>query len=335
VGLFVVSVLFSCEQAVDPIVGSDFPFTMWGFMNAGSDTQFVRVFPISGTLVPEPDEAIDANVFSTNLTTGEQRKWSYQRVKFDSLIQGHLFWSPFRAEHEHTYELKVVRADGATSSSTVTVPPPADFRINIGTEDSSTTIPVYIDGDIPNLVGFRVTYHAVNVPPVAAWPVGTNIAPAVQLPVSIGYDNVLERQGNGWQLEIDLIRDYTAVRTWYDFNCLVTTEDGSAPDVWLRGIEFSLLAADSSWAPPGGTFDPNVLSVPGTFSNVENGYGFFGAGVGILEEWTPPVDVMTAAGYNYEPRCNYLFPIESPECMNPPVPCVNDKVTDLWRIWLR
>jgi len=324
-----------CEEGVNPIVGSEYPFTLWGFMNAGADTQYVRVFEISDQLVPDPGDAIDARVFSTDLTTGEEREWSYELVRFDSLIQGHVFWSPFRAVNEHRYELEVVRSDGATSSVVTTVPPEADFQISVDFRDSSTVIPVHIDGDIPNMVGFRVTYHAVNVPPVKAWPIGTAIAPAVQLPVTIGYDNVLSRQGDGWQLEIDMSRDFIAVRTWYEFNCLVTPDGGSAPDVWLRGIEFSVLAADSSWAPPGGTFDPNVLSVPGTFSNVENGYGFFGAGMGVLEEWTPPAQASLAAGYNYEAQCNYLFPLEQPECMDPPVPCLGDNVTDLWRIWLR
>ncbi len=284
-------------------------------------------------MIPPLEGSIDARVFSTNLTTGDRREWSYEAVQFDTLIEGHIFWSPFRAEHEHRYRLEVVRSDAVASSVEVTVPSAVDFQIEVN--QGSTSIPVLIKGDVPNLVGLRVTYHAVNIPPQNAWPVGTSITGTVQYPVTIIYDNVVEKVDDGWVTEIDMIRDFIAVREVYRLNCLVTEETGSAPDVWLRLMEFSALAADSTWSPPGGSFEPNALSVPGTFSNVENGYGFFGAGQGIRHEWSPDPTVSLTAGYNFEPRCQGLFARPVPECMEPPVPCINERIRDLWRIWLR
>ncbi len=322
-----------CDDSVDPFIGTDLPFTIWGFMNAGADTQYVRVFAISDELIPDQGP-IDAEVFSTDLTTGQRRQWSYEQVQFDSLIQGHIFWSPFRAEHERPYRLEVIRSDGAASVASVTVPSPVDIDVDVDISER-TTIPVRIVGDVPNLVGTRVTYNAVNVPPNKVWPVGTPIADPVSLPVTIIYDNVVTRKTDEWELEVDLVRDFIAVEAIYRRNCLITTIFGSAPDIWLRDIEFTALAADSTWAPPGGVFDPNLVAVPGTFTNVENGYGFFGAGLGIRYAWTPSTDAKRAAGYDFEAQCNYLFAIESPECMNPPVPCVEENITDLWRIWLR
>ncbi len=331
----VLMALFSagCDESVDPFIGTDLPYTIWGFLNAASDTQYVRVFSISDELVPARGP-IDAQVFSTDLTTGQRQQWSYEQVQFDSLVQGHIFWSPFRAEHERRYQLEVIRSDGARSSATVTVPSPVAVEVDVDI-DQRTVIPVRIVGDVPNLVGTRVTYNAVNVPPTKAWPVGTPIAEPVQLPVTVIYDNVVTRESDAWELEVDLVRDFIAVEAIYRRNCLITTVFGSAPDIWLRDIEFTALAADSTWAPPGGVFDPNLLSVPGTFTNVENGYGFFGAGLGIRYSWTPTTDAKRAAGYDFEAQCNYLFAVESPECMKPPIPCVDENLTDLWRIWLR
>ena len=322
-----------CDESVDAIVGSDIPFTIWGFLNAGADTQYVRIFPVTDQLIPDPNEALDARVFSTNLTTGERREWAYERVRFDSLISGHVFWSPFRAEHQHRYRLDVIRSDGETSSVAVTVPAEVDFDVQL--ELDNPMIPVEIRGDAPNLVGLRVTYHAVNVPPMLAWPAGTPIAGAVQLPVTIAYDNVVERVEGGWQLMIDMPRDFTGVQSVFGRNCLITVSDQSAPDIWLRQMEFTALAADSSWAPPGGTFDPNILAVPGTFSNVDNGYGFFGAGQGVHLDWTPNTETSLAAGFNFEQKCTGLFPRNVPECWNPPIPCVDETLRDRWLLWLR
>ena len=325
--------LSSCDDSVDAFIGTEKPFTIWGFINAGADTQFVRVFPINDELLQDVREDIDARVFSTNLTTGERLEWNYENVQFDSLISGHVFWSGFRGVHEHRYRLEVVRSDGATSSVEVTMPPEVDFRVEV--RENSTIIPVSIEGSIPNLVGVRVTYNAVNVPPLQAWPVGTVVADPVQFPVTLGYDNLLEQQGDTWTFEIDMVRDFDAVSRIYGLNCLITSELGSAPDVWLRTMQISALAADSTWAPPGGDFDPNALAVPGTFSNVENGFGFFGAGQANNVTVSPSETVSLAAGYNFTPQCPGFSPQPIPECMDPPVPCIGEVLPDLWRIWLR
>lgn len=327
------SVLTGCEESVDPFIGQDLPFTLWGFLNAGADTQYVRVFPITDHLFPDLDEPLDARVYSTDLTTGELREWTYKRVTFDTLISGHLFWSPFRAVNQHRYRLEVVRSDGETSRVEVTVPSEVDFDIQL--DLGSTEIPVEVRGEIPNLVGLRVTYYAVNVPPQNAWPLGTPVAGAVQLPVTIVYDNVIERVGDGWEFTIDMNRDYEAVFAVYSINCLVSLPEESAPDVWLRNMEFNALAADSTWETPDGNFDPNILAVPGTFTNVENGYGFFGAGQSINMDWTPNVTTSLAAGFNFEPKCQGLTARNVPECWNPPVPCVDEQTRDFWQIWLQ
>ena len=331
--LGVLATFSGCDESVDPIIGSDIPFTLWGFLNAETDTQYVRVFPVTDQLIPNPDERLDARVFSTNLTTGERREWTYEAIRFDSLISGHFFWAPFRALHKHRYRLEVVRSDGETSSVEVTVPTEVDFDIQV--DLGGTDIPVEIRGDAPNLVGLRVTYHAVNVPPQLAWPAGTPIAGAVQLPVTIVYDTQVEQAEGGWRVVINMARDFVGVQSVYGANCLITVSEQSAPDIWLRQMAFTALAADSTWAPPDGVFDPNILAVPGTFSNVENGYGFFGAGQGIGLDWTPSVQTSLAAGYNFEQKCTGLMPRNVPECWNPPIPCVDENLRDPWVLWLR
>lgn len=321
-----------CESSVDPIIGSPYPFTFWGFMNAASDTQLVRVFPISRELIPGPDQEIDAQVFSTDLTTGERRAWTYRQVRFDSLVAGHLFWAPFRAVHGHRYRLDVMRSDGASSWVEVTVPPPVTFEVDV--QENATRVPVRITGDAPNLVGMRVTYYASNLPPQSVWPGDVPVHPIVFHAVTIPYDTLVQRDDEGWQVMINMRRDFEAVHAAYQAACLITDPSGSAPDIWLRALEFSILAADSSWAPPGGVFDPDRLAVPGTFSNVQHGYGFFGAGEGLRHRWVPSISARVLAGFNYQPRCTGTAqPV--PACMNPPIPCLGGEVEDVWERWLR
>lgn len=331
-GLFVVcatmaiSIVAGCEETVNPIIGSERPFTIWGYMDSGADTQYVRVFRIANSLGFDESTAIDASVASTDLTTGERVVWNHKTVYFDSVKTGHVFWSPFRAGYEHRYRLEVVRSDGAMSSAEASVPPKVDFQIEV--EDGGLFVPIRISGNIPNLVGPRVIYHAMNLPPMEAWPPGTNVHPPVLHSVAVPYGERLKRTNNGWLLTVNMLEDTSAVRDDFEANCLVTSPQYSAPDIWLRSMEFSVLAADSAWQPPGGILDPNFLAAPGTFSNVKNGYGYFGAGESIRIHWAPTEEARLSAGYTYDVRCMRAFDADA--CRNPPVPCSRSEATDIW-----
>lgn len=333
--LFAALVAAGCDESVDPIAGSDVPFTVWGFMNAGADTQYVRAYEVTDQLIPDTAATIDAEVFSTDLTTGERRQWTYRKVRFDSLITGHVFWSPFRAEHEHKYRLEVIRSDGAVSRAEVTVPSEVTFVINAA--ENSVIANVRIEGEAPNLVGPKVTYRAINVPPPTAWPPGTPVHPPVLHPVVVSYEDALRPTQDGWTLAINMITDTLHVRNAFRRNCLITPPGGSAPDVWLREIEFSFVAANSSWNPPGGVFNPDELAVPGTMSNVDNGYGFFGAGHGVRYRWTPSLEARLHAGYSADAQCTEGSgtPLPVARCMDPPIPCIGEDPLSVWQNWLR
>lgn len=314
-----------CETSVNPIIGEDRPYTMWGFFDAGADTQKVRVFSIEEFPGIDRPGAVDASVTSTDLTTGEMRQWTYRRVTYADSATGHVFFSPFRTKHEHRYRLEVARSDGETASATVTVPPEMEVVIEQDPFNPSAT--AYIYGDVPNLISVAVRYEATNLPPLNSWPENRPVHPTVFFPVDVPYDGKGEQIPGGWRFYIDLAKDFELVQDAFKGACLVT---GGAPDIALRRVEFRLFSADSSWRPPNGVFDPDVLVEPGTMSNVKNGYGFFGAGRMFNERWLPPAHVRRRIGYRYDRPCS-LQPAPVPSCMEPPVPCFEDEPDDAYR----
>lgn len=317
--------LVGCETTVEPFIGEERPFTVWGLINAGADTQRVRVFPISDAPGIDRSGAIDASVTSTNLTTGQIREWSHRTVTYEDGNVGHVFWAPFKPEEGHSYRIDVARSDGATSTATVTVP--AGVEVEVVATSTSTRFPVYVRGDAENLIDVEMRYEAANLPPVEAWPVGTSAHPPVAYPVEIPYMTEGERIDDGWRFDIDMQRDAEIVRLAYQQNCLITP---TAPDIALSRVEFHFIAADSAWSPPGGAFDPEVLVEPNAFSNVENGYGFIGAGQVVAERWTPPPLVRQALGYSDSRPCQNG---PSPSCANPPEPCIGQHPADIWDIY--
>jgi len=62
---------------------------------------------------------------------------------------------------------------------------------------------------------------------------------------------------------------------------------GPCPQLVLRALDLRVLIGDQMWDPPGGTFDPNILSQPKTMTNVENGFGFIGAGYRVVAPLFP------------------------------------------------
>ena len=54
---------------------------------------------------------------------------------------------------------------------------------------------------------------------------------------------------------------------------------------------------DENWISPIGVFDPDFLVEPGTFSNVDNGFGYFGSGYVETIALRPPVALIRRAGF--------------------------------------
>ena len=308
--------LSGCDETITPIVGEERPFTLWGFLDANADTQRVRVFTIEERLGLDRAGPIDAVVTSVDLDTGERRQWTDQEVTFSDGSVGHVFWSPFRAEFEHRYRLEVARSDGAVSSVEVTIPPSVEVELIGATE--RTIFPAFIRGTPPNLIRIEVEYDAATLPPLNPWPPGSPTPLAHRYSVAVSYDGKQEPTEDGWMIEINMREDFAVVQDEFERNCLPRDL------IALRRIDFRFLAANEEWTPPGGSFDLDLLIEPGTFSNVENGFGFFGGGYTVSTRWFPNLDVLASIGFKTAGPC-LLTPQNIPECQIPPEPCFRDE----------
>jgi len=316
--LCLIAVLFvtSCDQTIDPIVGEDRPFTIWGYLDANADTQKVRVFTIENRLGLDRSGPIDAVVTSTHIGSGEQRQWVHSQVIFADSTSGHIFWSAFTPDFDEEYRLDVRRSDGATSSAQVRIPPFIEIEL-VGEKDRAV-VPVILHGKPPNLVDIVAIYDAITLPPANPWPPGPTTPAAVRLPVSVSYSlDEVEPTANGWTFDINLRSDFAVIQDVFESNCLPSDL------IALRsGIELRFLAADKNWSPPEGSFDPNLLIEPGTFSNVDNGFGFFGGGYVVSRRWRPSDAIIRSIGFRTGGPCP-LVPANVPECQLPPEPCLD------------
>ncbi len=263
--------LTGCEQHVDPVIGTGAPFTFFGVLSPQLGVQSIRVYSIDGILEPIPHSALDARFESENLTTGERRTWSDSLITEADGMNAHVFVSPFRAGFDESYHLRATRSDGATTTATVSVPPFSELLLPPSLDLPPAVVEAVVTGTPPNLIRVEVTYEYRY----------TSFSGIERDRTTISYDGAGSQELNGFVIPIQVGRDLSAVRAF------LTEATGFDVELKLVKLTLRLIVANREWKPPGGRFDPDILVQPGTLSNVENGFGFVGAGFRLTGVWNP------------------------------------------------
>ncbi len=273
--LLTVALTTGCEESVNPVLGTDRAFTLYGFFNPQADTQAVRIFAIEGRLELTRPEPLDAKVVSMDLQRSQQHVWQDSVVQYESERYGHVFWSEFRAEFEHQYRLEVVRSDGARAQVEVTVPPLSEpLLLPPIIAPRSVFYPVLWQ-QAPRVNNIRARYY-------------TNCGTYT---FDYGLDGQ-EQVDGGTVVTVDLSQDARLIfqEVFFDPSCAIQ-------ELRLGEIELIVLVTNAEWVPPTGVYDAELLVEPGTFSNVENGFGFVGAGYPASFRLVPSESALLAAGF--------------------------------------
>lgn len=264
----------ACEEGVQPVLQTDRPFTIYGYFNPLSDTQAVRLFTIDGVLAHTTPEPIQVVVDSRDLESGQTTPWQDSLIQFQSGMWGHVYWSTFRPEHERTYRVEARAPDGRVTAAQATVPPVATTEVGqTDIADFNLPIPI-LWRDAPNLIDIVATYRTSA---------GTEI---------VRYDQEQFQTAEGSIVTLVFRRDTRPI--------LLEAIRAGIDEVTLDTVVVRAVVTNSEWFPPGGVFDPDVLVEPGTMSNVENGFGFVGAGYPMTMGFKPDDSILRAAGFHVE-----------------------------------
>ena len=290
--------LLGCEEDVVAVSGAEVPFTLYGVLNPHADTQSVRVYPVEDSLYAGAAGPLDARFTSTNLQTGELRVWRDSVLREADGLYAHVFWSPFHAAYKDTYRLEVTRSDGAATRVEVAVP--REVRLvpqkPVWWEDAwegegrwaPLTVPVIIEG-APRLRHIEAEYHVQT--DFEDGPLGIGTQRLV-----IDYQRNARQIGGEWHVGVTLPSDRGVM--WNVFE----EEDRLNPEYGIRllGLTLRMHVVCSAWAVPAEVYSTDLLVQPGLLENVENGYGFVGAGYELESDWMPPDSVLKAARFRLE-----------------------------------
>jgi len=271
-----------CEDSfIDPFDNDQRYYTIYGFLDEGKNTQVlvpheVRVIPI--TRFPEritsplnPQADLDAIVFSRDLDATPEAdttiEWIHSLEQLDDGLFAHIFRATFVVEPGHTYRLEVHRSDGVIAWAETTVPnlsnivpEPIDLRV---LPDSITILQDIL---IPGAVSpwqIAVTYDVG----------GRDCTLDRGVTTPLPYGRVGAATDGGWRFTVNISADIVRL-----------TERLDEPDVFFCAMGLRIRSLDARWRVADG-IDSGELALPTAFTNVENGYGFFGS-VGVLQyEW--------------------------------------------------
>ncbi len=277
--------LTACNDDVNPFIGTELPYTVWGNINPQADTQAVRVFLIDDILQLVSPDPLDAEVSIIELDSGDRHTLQDSVIKLPNGDYRHIFWAAFSVEHLNTYRLEVERSDGQlTNSSDVQVPAPIELDV-VPTDPNALSEliqRVNIIGQPPALPRIDVTYRAFAV--------STERVRLADNPVTLQYSGTTRIIDDTLRLDMDLRADYRAISRDFDDN-----ELGGL--ICLDGVDLEVHVGNAAWESPTGVFDANFLVEPGSLSNIENGFGFFGAGYVETVQFRPRDLSLVRAGF--------------------------------------
>jgi hypothetical protein len=126
VGIFAAT----CDESFEPREeNTEYFFSMYGYLDATVDTQWIRLVPVRENFDPNPDQ-IEAEVIIRNIDTGEEAIMNDSLFNPNPLVVYWNFCTTMDIEPEETYEVVARLPNGETSRSMVTIPPDYPTPIN-------------------------------------------------------------------------------------------------------------------------------------------------------------------------------------------------------------
>lgn len=267
--LFAIIFIFflqSCDESFEPLKENNrFFFSIYGYLDASADTNWIRLIPLREGLEELPE--VDATVTLEHMESGTVT------VMNDSLFQFAFgrttlnYWTTMELFPGETYQIVAARSDGNQSSVLIEIPDDfptpkviEDFGANHGLDT------VLIEG-VQNLADVRTL-----------WRVSENFSfrtPVYNFP---HLQDTVEVVGTDWIVEIPTNMDFSMIARLYEsasfgIDELITVQH---KQVWVAS------------AGPGWLYFPdiedNVIALPDGISNVENGTGYV---IGIVSKTVP------------------------------------------------
>lgn len=256
-------IIQGCNQPFEPFQENDkYLFSMFGYLDASADTQWVRVMPVRNTIFLEP-EPIDVVVTLEHLVDdGKIVVLNDSLFHYGSNAYAWNFFTTMNLEANQTYHLKATRSDGEYSSATVTLP--NDFiQPYIETDPDRQLEYLYISG-IESLADVH-SNHRIR---------GKESVNNILFTFSHKQDTIaVSLEGDEYIVQLSPSEATTFLEQYYEEEPF---------DVLKREIFIANGGLNWPYYP---NIDEEIIALPDGISNVENGVGYVAGIVSKTLSW--------------------------------------------------
>lgn len=249
-----------CDTAVDPIQENDRHYSIFGYLNASADTQWIRVEALRDSLPIGAPAELNADVTLTDTATGQTAALRDSLFRYLDGTTAHNFYTTFDVEPTGTYRLAVRDAAGTESSAQVTLPdtfptpaviaPVDPFSIGCSPYDKTTIVEIR---GIERLVAVHALYYLTG-----------SEGDELRVRTFEHLDDAEQITDGSLRASINYVSDLCEIEAGHG---------GHLPEV-LK-IEVMVAAGNSDW-PDFMSLDPETAALPDVASNVEGGTGLLG-----------------------------------------------------------
>ncbi len=307
----------ACDQTFEPLAPSQAQWSVFGYLDASADTQWIRVMPIRPVKLTSPD-ASGATVTLEDLGTNQIIPLRDSLFTFthyaDSTLGSagayvHDFWTTHEMEPGASYRLSVTHAGDEPAEAVVKIP--QDYEVEVWIAQPPPHYSQAYGSDYLRVLGLR---HLPFVAQTIHFHDGCGA----------GVDTVRYKGTAGDDGVYTIPVDKVAVPPRGGGYCGSPVPENR--DFWLVG-------SDSTW-PSGSQYSPQGVGATELTSNVTHAVGFLG---GVLTKVTPYENCTFAAGGTAVPNyCQLRYDKESAtlsgtvtetRCGDGPIPSVTVQLT--------
>ena len=259
-GLFLISLMFltGCDDTFEPLQENDrYHFSIYGYLDATADTQWVRVMPVRDAIYAGP-EPVDAVVTLEHLETGSISVMNDSLFQFGSDVFARNYWATKTLIPGDSYRLTAENSSGQSSSATITLPP--DFSTPEVQQTEGEITFLYID-TVEKLVDLQVIYAVF-------------IRQNDQLQILYFPVSQLENKSltdNGYFVTVNRRNDHNYINQRLIGRGTIQPVQVFAASAGPGWVDFSVI-------------DDEIIELPEGISNIENGVGYL---TGIVSKTVP------------------------------------------------
>ncbi len=252
----------ACNETFNPFQENDrYTFSLYGFLDASADTQWVRVMPVRQSYLLS-SEPLDITVTLEHLhPEGEMRVLKDSIFYYGQNAYAWNYWTTMNIEPSQTYRLRAERSDGSTSIATITLPDDfPDPVIELDLEESEEYVIVTGVSNLADVRSEHQLFHLLS-----------------NVTTMFNFNHHQDSLANFSQPDRHKI-------------LLNPSEARDYLEIYIEENPYTLLQREVyvASAGPGWYFFPDVfeevIQLPDGISNVENGVGYV---IGIVSKRVP------------------------------------------------